>query len=571
MKKITNALKFTCILVAFSLAIVACDSEFSTIESDVLSEENFNFNTQVDSSTTVIAYNKPILAQQINGLPSNLLGFYKDPNYGSTTASIVTQVLPNRFNPVFGADKRIDSVFLTIPYFSTQTGINSTTGAPTFELDSIFTRNNDTIVKPIKLKVYENKFFLRDFNLEEAGVQNYYSVPNATSNTAQTEFETINFEEQKDFLICDTILKPSTENISIFDNGVIDTPESRPALRLNLAANSDAKDFWEAVILFQEGAASLSNANAFLNHFRGLYITAEAENDEGSMILVNLLDAGANIILYYSTDDNNDGERELGTYTLNFRGNILNTFINNYLPDAIPEEGDPENGDDKLFIKGTQGSIAVIELFNDDADKTIECNCGKDSSGQDIIKQETELNCFKKTYRKTDDNGNELPTVNGQFELKRLLNEAHLTVYEDDVISDNEVLNGGNRLYLYDIETGQPVLDFQSDPTANTTTPFLSRLFSLGRRQSDNRGIKYKIKLTDHLINILVRDADSPKLGIAVSNNVNLINSSSLLNTDYALPLTATIAPRGTILIGNGDTNSLDKKIKLRLFYTESN
>ncbi len=583
MKKIFKALNFTLTLLFMLLAFIACDTEYNSIESDVLSKENFNFAT-ADSSFSVVAYNQKLAAQQINGLPSNLLGFYNDPNYGKTTASIVTQLLPTLYDPTLGLDKQIESVILTIPYYSTQIDL-LTTGEPIYRLDSLFVENNniEDNTKKIRLTVYENKYFLRNFSITDPEGQNYFSNSNLADNngdnSVQTETGIINFEDYTGIQLCDTLFTPRNEARELVtgeeDNET--TSYLRPAIELNLSRTLSQKAFWQFMILDQEGQSSLSNTNNFLEHFRGLYIKAEAVDGEGNMMMLNLLDTDANIVINYTTDDDNDDERESKTYTLNFSGNILNTFINDYAPDVIPSVPDTENGDEKLYIKGNEGALAVIELFNDDDTKKIDCNCGKDSNGQDIIVNVTELECFKKTYRQTDDNGEELAPVNGQYQLKRLLNEAHLVVYEDKSISDNTALNEFNRLYIYDLKNNVPLLDYQSDPSVNTSNPLNSRSFSLGSRieeeenDDDQNSVKYKLKLTDHLLNILIRDADNPKLGLTLSNNVNITTNTELINSDITgIPATSVISPRGTILYGSGNTEE-EKSVKLKLFYTETN
>ncbi|MGC6431790.1 MAG: DUF4270 domain-containing protein [Jejuia sp.] len=574
MKKIIKALNYTLSLLLMLLAVVACDTEYSSIESDVLGSGNFNFGT-ADSSYSVIAYNQRLSGQQVNGLPANLLGFYDDPTYGKTTASIVSQLLPTLYNPTFGSDPILDSVVLTIPYYSTQTGVISE--RPVYRLDSLFLENNDsTKVKPIKLTVYENKYFLSSSNFTEAGDQNYFSYANISNNngtnSVQTETSIINFEDQTGIKLFEGSFTPDNTTREVKsvtgENEVISY--LRPAITLNLTTNDTQKALWDFLILAQENQTTLSDASNFLNHFRGLFIKAEAENNEGSMMMLNLLDTDANVVVYFSTDDDSDGERENKSYVLNFAGNIINTYINDYTTVITSINPDIENGDEELFIKGTEGSIAVIELFNDDEDKKFDCNCGKDSNGQDIIVNVTELDCFKKTYRKIDNNGNELDPINGQYELKRLLNEAHLVVYEDQGdTAIKEALNQFNRLYIYDLDNNAPILDYQSDPTTNTTSPLFSRSFSLGSRLKDNFGTKYKIKVTDHLLNILVRDAENPKLGLTLSNNVNIsVNTETLNNDIESVPVTAVISPRGTALVGNAADQ--DRRIKLKLFYTET-
>ena len=103
MKKILKALNFTCVILFLIVAFIACDKDFSTVESDVLGEDNINFNTD-KVNLPIIAYNKKLDSLQINNLPSALLGVFNDPVYGQTTASIITQIAPSGFGPDFGGN-----------------------------------------------------------------------------------------------------------------------------------------------------------------------------------------------------------------------------------------------------------------------------------------------------------------------------------------------------------------------------------------------------------------------------------------------------------------------------------
>ena len=57
---------------------------------------------------------------QTNNLSSNLLGVYNDPLFGTTTANLVTQVnlATGSQGRTYGVNIRLDSIVLTIPYFS---------------------------------------------------------------------------------------------------------------------------------------------------------------------------------------------------------------------------------------------------------------------------------------------------------------------------------------------------------------------------------------------------------------------------------------------------------------------
>jgi hypothetical protein len=583
MKKTFKALNYIAAFSFILITLASCDKEFTSIDSDVLGEDNFTFNT-TSIDFPVVTYNQNLEGQQINALSSNLLGVFNDPEYGQTLASIVAQVVPQTFTDsedFFGENPQIESVILTIPYFSTQVNVDEN-GVSNFQLDSVYFDNNDfENPKAVTLKVYENTYFLRDFSVFENASQNYYSKAdgsiNNTDNFSVTADETINFDENVGTLFNSEAITPTPEareSTSTVD-GVETSTFLPPALQMDLAESAEAKARWKNLILDQAGLSPLTNAGEFINHFKGLYIKADPSSDT-SMMLLDLAtgpnNSGANITINYSSDDGDDegDERDEGAYVLNFSGNRLNTFINNYNP-IFPDTPNTADGDDKLYLKGTEGGMGVVELFNGLVD------CDGDGEINDSA-----FDCFKNTFRETDENGNFI-LENDRFKLKRLINEAHLVIYEDETL-DNTVdpneneFHAFDRLYIYNLENNLPIQDYFTDFTAEASNPFISRRFTLGNRIVDEQGnAKFKLKVTDLLNDILINDADNTKLGLVLTNNVNITSTTALLNSTEDVtnvPSNTVITPRGTIVYGN-NTNATtiegtSKKLRLEVFFTES-
>ncbi|MDA9069780.1 DUF4270 domain-containing protein [Algibacter sp.] len=557
MKKTFKALKFSTVLLLLITSFIACDKEFSVIESDVLGNENANFYT--DSLVLPIsAYNKKLEALQINSLPSNLLGVFNDLEYGKTTASIVTQLTPASFDEDFDLNPEIDSVVINIPYFNTVTGIDPTNSeASTYALDSIYGNVN----APIILTIYQNNYFLRDFDPsgEINSIQNYFSkaedLVDPSHNYMLNGSQTIDFDNHLGEMIYkNDDFKTNAEAIELWNES--DTEVSKtfiaPALRISFESDveedEDAIAFWKETIIDKKDDPVLSNANNFRNYFRGLYFKAEANGSDGNMVLMNLGSADANVTIYYSKGEATT--RTQDTYILNFNGNRLNTFINEF--NVTLEDGDKDNGDETLYLKGLEGSMAVVDLFPTDE----------------------ALESFKNDFRQTDDNGEFIKdNRTGSFLLKKLVNEAHLIIYEDDNVLSTLDENGDlyhkyDRIYAYDIKNNIPTIDYQIDPIESNEA-LSSKLFSLGQREESSG--KYKIRITEHLNNIIQNDSTNYQIGLVLSNNVNVTSSSRILNsTDdvTAVPTASIISPRGTILNGN---NAIDdnKKLKLKVFFTE--
>ena len=307
MKKTIKALKLPSIFLLIIISFIACDKDFSNIDSAVLGKDNTNFTIK-DTTLSITAYNKKLNSLQINGLASNLFGVFNDPVYGQTKASIVTQVSTSNASPDFGDNTVIDSVILKIPYYTTLTGETDGEGNAKYSIDSLYGDGS------IKLSVYRNNYFLRDFNpsgnLSDA--QNYFSrsdvAANGTDNYAITETAVINFDNFKSDLIEENLtFKPKEGNFYLETYSDEDTDnDGQPDVdtRISEAPSFRIKftntDFWKALIIEKEDDIVLSNNSYFQNYFRGLYFKAENTTEDGTMFMLNTRSADASIIIYYT-------------------------------------------------------------------------------------------------------------------------------------------------------------------------------------------------------------------------------------------------------------------------------
>ncbi|MFL1012479.1 DUF4270 domain-containing protein [Flavisericum labens] len=531
MKRPIKFLNFSFFILLIVTLFIACDKDFANIDSDVLGDENANFNPK-DTILPVAAYSKKLEGLQIDNLASNLLGFFYDPSFGNTTASIITQLVPSSFSPSFGENPVIDSIVINIPYYSSVIGSDEN-GNSLYKLDSVFGNRN----AEIKLSIYQNNYFLRDFDPSggAASTQNYYSNAISGLNSALTKTTTINFDNHMGELILSDTILPSSAATVLVQRTETDTTAtfSAPSYRAILKSD-DAKNYWKNIIIDKEGDAVLSNQSNFKNYFRGLYLKAEAIENDGQMALLNLTNVNSNVTIYYSYGEADS--RLQSTYTLNFSGNTLNTFINDFTNPL--QNGNPTEGDANLYLKGQEGSMAVVDLFPNNS-----------------------LDDFKNKF------------TDGEVPIK-LINEAYLEVYEDM----SKAINGDygseyhkyDRIYAYDIENNIPLIDYDFDQSTNTQSPFSSKFISLSLR--DTISGKYKIRLTEHLKNILLRDSTNTKIGLVLSNNVNYTSNSEILNPDdevTGIPSAAIISPRGTVLHGSHESVNVTKRLKFKVFYTE--
>ncbi|MBT0606924.1 DUF4270 domain-containing protein [Aequorivita echinoideorum] len=509
--KIKNLLPKLGAILFIIIAMASCQEDISTIGSEILGEETPN-GILFDQST-VIAYSKKLNSVQTNRLPAYQLGVYNDAVFGKTTANLLSQLTLSQNAPTFGENASLDSVYIYIPYFSTGTTVDSET---TYVNDSIFGNSE------INIRVSRSNYFLRDLdpnsNFEQA--QKYYS-DDASLFEANLGEELAYIED----------FKPNS-NGYIFNEGTDDEVILGPGLRIKLDST-----FFAENILAKEGMPELSNNNNFINFLRGIYVETSSPTDDGSLFLFN--PANANITLYYSSDGD-DGERESDTFVLNLGGINVNTFEREIPAElnSTLENQDVINGEENIYLRGGD-VLGIVELFGEDLD------------------------------------GNGVPEELEMLREKQwLINEANLIFYVNQ-----DVVAGGStepeRIVIYDINNSNVLADYTLDYT-NGLAPVNALNIHLGRldRGNDENGDFYKIRITNHISNLINRDSTNVKLGVMVSQNVLAQTTQGVrIPTSPGVkdvPTSAVISPEGTVLYGNASAN-LEKRLKLQIYYTEPN
>lgn len=550
-------------------SFIACDKDFSTLESDIITSDvatNFDVLRMSETNpefTDIITYTDVIEPVQTNGLGLNSIGIYDDVAYGRTTTSFVSQLTTSSFISDFGEQVKIDSVVLYLPYFSSIEDIDDDENI-TYEIDSVFGR------EPFRLSLFESNYFIRDFDpdAEFDEIQPYFSNMSASTSEiiseASLEGVELTFvdynEDTGEFDPIDNTIEISEEGYVLTASEENEDGEEEvtsrnqfPGIRVLLDTT-----FWHNKIISKAGDPVLEGQNTFSEYFRGLYFKAEPINDDGSFIILNTAGQTSNITIYYTrliANSDEEGATEQATYTLNFGPNRIN-FINNEFTTVI-NDGDDVNGDARLFLKGGEGSIAKFKLFN----------------GTDLDDDDDSMNTFeawKSDFVETDSEGNFV-------RAKRIVNEANLVFYVDQNLVDGDE---PDRLFLYDVDNKQPLDDYFID-ISNSGLPSLSKSTHLGPLQRvddepDGDGIKYKFTITEHINNLLLRDSTNVELGLAVSLNVNLEDLVTQRqvqtgdNSDFTVPVSSVISPRGTVLHGSNTEDSA-KKVYLEIYYTEPN
>lgn len=550
------------IVVATLFLFASCDKDFNEIGSDVIGEDHFDFLP--DSLSTVLAYNQKTGFVQTNNMTINSLGIYNNPVFGKTKANFVTSLQLSSANPTFddALFVSLDSVVLTVPYFSTKLS-TSTTGNGEYELDSIYGSG------ALHLKVFESGYVLNDLD-PTGGFQN-----------AQKYFsdEDSNFDTHKKVLLYENAaFTPNEKEFVTFtkDKGLVGDPEvaenveARFAPRMRLLLNKEF--FLSKIINAPDG--KLINNNVFKEYFRGLYFQVQ---DAPSGTLMQLKFTDGDITLYYKeytaledADDDPDTpktpvkfpaddteypnveKKSAKTFVIKMAGNTVNLFKNEPKPEYLNaiESANTTLGDEKLYIKGGEGSMAIIDLFGAD-------NFGPDGVSGEPNEVPDELDIIRKN--------------------EWLINEANLTF-----TIDKEAMVGAfepQRVYLYDVKNKRPLYDYYKDVTTTASFPKFNRYVHDGLIQREavagGRGTKYRVRITNHIRN-LVREKDSTnvRLGLVVTETIDNIANAGLKTTLDGIdrvPQSSVMNPLGTVLWGNTAAVPEQKRLKLEIYYTKSN
>ncbi|MDF0707171.1 DUF4270 domain-containing protein [Flagellimonas okinawensis] len=600
--RFSNVFKVSALVGTLFLLLASCEEELDTLGEGVIAGEPF---TTGKAEYDVFAYNRGITAVQTNRLPLYQLGTYNDPIYGQRKASIISQLSLATTSPIFGdlsqaseddadndqENETVKEVILYIPFQTAPSPDADGDGIPDalesggdaedpnsdwdgdgvtdnqervlgsnpydadedgtgddfvpniypnrFDLDSIYGDRNQTF----DLVVSRSNYFLRDLdpnsNFEEA--QEYYSNQDFSSFIG----EELTIEGQNTVVIDDMEMlvyeedDPDTEDVDESQT-VVDTRVA-PGIRIPLNP-----DFFQENILDKEGQPELLSQSNFKNFLRGIHLSG-TDLDE-LMFLLDLTEA--NITITYEYDDFDPETEETitaesdfvlsflaGSAQSGFTGNAVNIFENEIMPVDL-ESG--ENAS-RIYVKGG-GTLTEVRLFDE-----------IQNGGANIINQIKQNNW--------------------------VINEANLVFYVDrDALTQAGSTVEPPRLYLYNAETNMPLYDISNEDITANSGPNSLRYYPSHDallEKENGMGLKYTIRITEHINNIIVRDSTNAQLGLTLTPNINLAVVQEAVDTDMQgvdYPIGATMSPLGTILYGSNVAPGEEaKKLKLEIYYTEAN
>lgn len=596
------------------LLIASCEDELDTIGEGVVGGEPF---TTGRKTYEVFAFNKSITAVQTNRLPLYQLGTFNDPVYGKRNASILSQLsLPNRVgDPVFGdssqatedtadsdssastvpEEETVKEVYLNIPFqippSSTkdsdadgvddefdadpddptsdtdgdgvtdvaETNIGSNPLDPnedgtaddfipnvfsrTFDLDSIYGDRDASF----EISVYRSNYFLRDLDpntgFQEA--QEYFSNQDFSSfigeELTMADNKTITIDNKEVLIFAED--DPDTEDVD--ESKTVVASRRPPGIRVPLNPT-----FFQENILDKEGQSELLSQSNFNDFLRGIYITGTGMDE--LMFLLDLTEA--NITITYEYQDYDSEAEEVVPAERDFvlglllssngitLGNAVNVFQDEELTPEIAGALDNGENASRIYVKGAK-TLTEIRLFDDVV-----------NGGASVI--------------------NEIKANNW------IINEANLVFYVDrETLGDDAV--EPPRLYLYNAETKQPILDPNTERNAINVVDANSAPLGLFLnydgilKKENSKGVQYTVRITEHLNDIIVRDSTNAVLALTTTSNIFFTGLQEGIGEGgqaIEVPIRASISPLGTVLYGSNVADSdSDKRLKLEIFYTEAN
>lgn len=528
---------FKTFIIGLSIIFFAsCDKDFNELGSEIVGNDNYSLNKE---AIDVVAYNQNIGVFRTSDLPVNSLGYYNNPVFGKTKASLVTQLQLVTSSPKFydtPANIVVDSVYLYVPYYNTFLSTDTNTGDSTYELDSIHGASE------IDLKVYESNYYLRD-NDPSTGFQDpqiYYSNQQSDfdsnigallndDNTNVFNNTIVDNSQNSKFKFSEKQIKLLKNNVPLGSGTVKE--RLAPGMFLNLN-----KAFFKNKII-NAPAGVLYNNNIFENYFRGLYFkvdNASSSVNQGSLAKLNFAN-GYIMMVYHDKTSDTDPVIVRRTLQIKLGGHTVN-LINSDWSNPVTSPN-TTIGDDKLYLNGMGGSMAVIDLF-------------AGTTGAVKLQDIKDKNW--------------------------LVNEANLTFTIDNTAM-GILAPEPNRIYLYDLNNKRPLIDYYSDLTTSNSSKYNKYVHGgIIQKNTSDRGTTYKIKITNHVRNLILKDSTNVKLGLvvteAITNPLNVNLFSPFTNdgvTTKFVPAMSVVNPLGTILFGSNPSVPVGQRLKLEVYYTK--
>jgi hypothetical protein len=508
-------------LAAIMLILTAgCKKEFSKAGYNLPKNENFQFKIH---KARVISYNHPVEKVFSANQPLISLGVYRHPAFGLSEADLLINFNSSEaFNSLhFRNADSILFVELRIPFFSEKNQELSTANDPVYDVDSVFGNH------AMKIKAYESGYYIFPYDPD-----NNFQTPLTVYSNFDFLSHTRNLlAEENHFLpdfgyIIDTL--QANSDVDVPDTEVKETA-SKDTLPPHFVLKLDTT-FFRNKFFNQAGRAVLTNPELFKNYFRGIYLHVQNINDDGALMLMQNGKIQLVIAYRYTFINNNqtpndpsDDFQDHAYEEIILHGtSSINIFRNAFYPQVQQKitQSDSLNGEEKLYVKGEAGSMAIFKLFSP-----------------------TEL-----------------------YELRNnnwLINQVDLRIYVDETemtgIPEEQL---PKRLYLYNFDNNIPLTDLKQPDYTNVEFQELSSVYDGELKTDEETGKRYyDFNITRHIKNVLRKDSANVRLGLRVISNLEdfIVKYKQYTSPDAYNPF-------GTVLRGN---RSNEDAVELRIYYTE--
>lgn len=585
----------------------SCEEDPVTIGDRIIASEPFKNGKAVYD---VYAFNKNIEAVSTNQLSVYQLGVFNDPVYGPTEGVITSQLSLVSTSGVqfFGRytqlredtdpdipdeNETVTEVILYLPYFQKQNADSDLDGVvdsldvdpddpnsdsdgdgltdseennrgtdplnPDTDGDGIGDADDDSTTinnfperkeldsiygdreAEFNFRVERSTFFMRDLSPDSGflEVEPYYSNKSYTPEFVSD-------------LLYEGVLEISDEEILIYREDDPDTEDVDESLEVDERIQPGIRvaldpEYWQENFIDLEGSSELlSNAN-FREYFRGLHLSLTPVDSE-VMILFDLTQARLTVSYTYEVTDGDDiqlvdDDQELqllsGGGNQQVQGNAVNNLRSPEYPAEIQDafasgENSPEDNASRIYLKGGAGTYAEIELF-------------------DLL------------------GGGE--AINEIRQKNWIINEANLVFYVDrEKLDAAGVTEEPPRLYLYNAETNEPLYNIRTETNVEDTPFGIFLNYDGLLERSGGKGLKYTVRITEHINNIIIRDSANATLGLNLTADIRLRGETQVLLPDETvkqIPTGSGITPLGTVLIGSNVDPEDEKRLRLEIFYSE--
>lgn len=536
--KIYSIFIYITIVLIVILSFISCETDFENVGGDLVNNDVFDTQKQ---NFNVIAFTKNLEKSRTDNIETAKiqslkmpLGILDSEDFGFFKSSLIAQVnVP--FGLEWGESPKLDAVYLEIPYDATSIR-EASDDKPKFKLNNILgDKEIEYQLKVSRLETFLSR--LDPINPEKAN--RYYSNKVFDTSTELSPWTNFKPSENDTVLNFDRTLLDTAANgyaeIQVEDTLKIN--DVKPFIRIPLN-----RSFFETNFIENPTQSHFENQDDFLNFFRGIKI--DVQGTDGSVMMLDM--STANLKLYLTntedktedetdTDLNGDGDtddtnvtypvRTKNSIAFPLRGIKSNNFERDYTnANGVNQITNPNmvDGEQKLYVQGAAGSIAVIDLFN----------------GVDL----TALR-------------------NNNW----LINEANLTFYIDNQNNNNLP----NRLLLYKLD---PDLTNDINENHQILDAITENNFFNGFLHKDGDDYtKYKVNITDYISEVLKKEnfTEPLQLGLKLYNEIDTpLTILDILISDYSWN------PQGVVLYGNNFQeidSDFSKRLKLEIYYTELN